>query len=182
MSRDAGTGPDPLVRFGRPTPWRGMVVSLVLGIGATLVGTVFGLLSAHPEHTPLMLMFLLIPAIVIPLLIGLNQYAEFDQRSGLIRINGGEAQPLSSIVLARTMIFRGVSTLDLGTGPGRRERFIVANGPFGSPRVERDWVRHLLPYTGLPRRGTMPPDAFGTRHLRSATLEDATVFAHEWLK
>lgn len=171
-----------VVRLGRPTPWRGIIVSLIMGVGATAVGSIFALFSSHPEHTPLLLLFLLIPVIVIPLLIVLNQYAEFDPQTGLIRINGAPPVPLSRIDRARTMTFRGVSTLDLGIGPTRKERFIVANGPFGSPRIERDWVRHLLPYTGLPRRGHVLGDAFSTRHLRSATLEDATVFAHEWLK
>lgn len=171
-----------VVRLGRPTPWRGIIVSLSIGVGMTLIGSAFALFSSHPENTPLLLMFLLIPAIVIPLLIVLNQYAEFDPQTGLISINGAPPVPLGRIDRARTMTFRGVSTLDLGVGPTRKERFIVANGPFGSPRIERDWVRHLLPYTGLPRRGQMLANAFSTRHLRSATLEDATVFAHEWLK
>lgn len=171
-----------IVRLGRPTPWRGIIVSLIMGVGMTVVGTVFALFSSHPENTPLLLMFLLIPAIVIPLLIALNQYAEFDPQTGLISINGAAPVPLARIDRVRTMTHRGVSSIDLGVGPTRKERFMVANGPFGSPRVERDWVRHLLPYTGLPRRGETLGYAFTTRSLRSETLEDALVFAHEWLK
>lgn len=171
-----------IVRLGRPTPWRGINASLILGVGSTLIGTVFALVGPHPELTWLMLMFLLIPAVVIPLLIMLNQYAEFDPRTGLIRINGATPVPLSHITRARTMVFRGVSTLDLGTGPSRKERFIVANGLFGSPRIERDWVRYLLPYTGLPRQGHPSQNPLSVMRMSSATFEDATVFAHEWLK
>lgn len=171
-----------LVRFGRPTPWRGIIASLIMGVGVTLIGSVFAIVSPHPEHTPLMLMFLLIPALAIPLLIAFNQYAEFDQRTGLVSINGAAPVPLGHITRARTRVFRGVSNLDLGTGPGRKERFIVANGPFGSPRVERDWIRHLLPYTGLPRQGYPPPVTFGTVHMHSETFEDVTAFAHQRLK
>lgn len=171
-----------IVRFGRPIPWHGISVGLVIGLGGTLIGTAIALLGSHPERIPFVLLFLILPAILTPLLIGLNQYAEFDQRTGLIRINGADPVPLSHITHARTMIFRGVSTLDLGTGPRRAERFIVANGLFGSPRIERDGVRHLLPYTGLPRRGHWPRDSFSTRHLGAASLEEATVFAHELLR
>jgi hypothetical protein len=34
----------------------------------------------------------------------------------------------------------------------------------------------------LPRHGYAPPDAFSTRQLAAASLEEATVFAHEWLR
>lgn len=171
-----------LVRFGRPTPWRGIIASVIMGVGVTLIGSVFALLSAHPEHTPLMLMFLLIPGLAIPLLIVFNQYAEFDPQTGLISINSATPVPLAHITRARTGVFRGVSTLDLGTGPSRKARFIVANGPFGSPRVERDWIRHLLPYMGLPRQGYPPTGTFGTMHVYSATFEDVAAFAHQRLK
>lgn len=171
-----------IVRLGRPTPWRGIITSLVMGVGATAIGMMFALFSSHPEHAPLLLMFLLIPAIVIPCLIGLNQYAEFDPQTGLISINGAAPVPLARIDRARTRTFRGVSSIDLGVGPTRKQRFMVANGPFGSPRVERDWVRHLLPYTGLPRRGQMLGAGIGTENLGSENLEEVQVFAHEQLK
>lgn len=127
-------------------------------------------------------MFLLIPAITIPLLLGLNQYAEFDPRTGLIRINGATPLPLSRIDRAITSTFRGVSVLDLGTGPSRKERFTVANGPFGNSRFERDWARHLLPYTGLPRQTVDNRNPSHATSVYSATLEDTTAFAYERLR
>ncbi|MHC9044330.1 hypothetical protein ACYX8G_07110 [Microbacterium saperdae] len=171
-----------IIRLGRPTPWRGIITSLVMGAGATVIGMLLALFSSHPENAPLLLLFLLLPAIVIPCLIALNQYAEFDPQTGLISVNGTAPVPLSRIDRARTRTFRGVSSIDLGTGPTRKERFMVANGPFGSPRVERDWVRHLLPYTGLPRRGQMLDAGIGTENLGSETLEDVQIFAQESLK
>ncbi|WP_430592812.1 hypothetical protein [Humidisolicoccus flavus] len=171
-----------IVQFGRPTPWRGIIVSCLIGGGATLLGTVFGLLSPHPEHTPLMLMFLLIPLTVAPLLIVLNRYAEFDVQTGLIRINGAPPVPLTHITHAKTMVFRGVSSLDLGTGPKRNDRFIVANGLFGSPKIEREWIRRLLPHMGLPRQGFWPDHWWQTRQVSAASSEEAITFAHEWLK
>lgn len=171
-----------IIRFGQPMPWRGIIVSLILGVGATLVGSAFSLVGSHPEHTPLMLMFLAIPAIMIPVLIGFNQYAEFDQRTGLIRINGAAPVPLTHIVWSRVMTNQwSFSSLELGTGPSRRERFMVANGPFGSPRAERDWVRYLLPYTGLPRQG-VPHQAPPDNPYSGPGLERTTAFAHERLR
>lgn len=120
--------------------------------------------------------------IAIPLLIRLNQYAEFNPQTGLISINGAPPVPLSRIDRARTTTFRGVSTLDLGVGPTRKERFFVANGPFGSPRVERDLVRHMLPHTGLPRHEQVRANAVSTPDPHSVTLEEATIFAWEWLE
>jgi len=171
-----------VIRFGRPTPWWGIITSLTIGVGSTLIGLVLAFLSPHPENAPVLLLFLLIPAVVASLLIGLNQYAEFNPQTGLISINGAAAVPLARIDRARTRTFRGVSSIDFGIGPTRKERFMVANGPFGSPREERDWVRRLLPYTGLPRRGQVLGYAFSVRDLGSATLEDTLVFANEWLK
>jgi hypothetical protein len=171
-----------IVRFGRPMPWRGIIMGLIFGVGMTLVGAVFSLLSSHPENTPLMLMFLIIPAVTTPVLIVFNQYAEFDERTGLIRINGAAPVPLTHIVWARAMTNQwSFSILELGTGPRRSERFVVSNGPFGSPRSEREWIRHLLPYTGLPRDGAPPQVLPVSRHW-SESLEKAIAFAHERLR
>jgi hypothetical protein len=170
-----------VVRIGRPTPWRSITVSLAIGGGAALIGAVPALLGPHPENTPLLLLFLLIPAAVIPIQIWQNSYAEFDPRTGLISISGAAPVPLAHITYARTMMFRGVSTLYLGVGPERTQRFLVANGPFGNPRIERDWVRHLLPYTGLLRRGDLP-DPYSTTSVRGATFEETAIFARDYLK
>ncbi|XUK60451.1 hypothetical protein ABMA10_00605 [Plantibacter sp. RU18] len=59
-----------VIRFGRPTPWRGIIIGLIFGVGIVLVGSVFSLVDSHPERTPLMLMFLGIPAVLTPVLIG----------------------------------------------------------------------------------------------------------------
>ncbi|MBW8763028.1 MAG: hypothetical protein JF592_10635 [Microbacterium sp.] len=171
-----------IIRFGRPTPWRSIIVGLIFGVGSTLVGSAFSLVGSHPENTPLMLIFLAIPAIATPLLIGFNQYAEFDQRTGLISINGATPVPLTHITWTRTMTNQwSFSSLELGTGRQRTERFMVANGPFGNPRVERDGVRHLLPYTGLPRRGVPHHDSPASPH-DGPTLDEVMAFAHERLR
>lgn len=174
------TGTDSLVRFGRPVPWRGIIASAGLGVGMTMVTVMVSVLRGYFDGILLLLVFLLFPVVVSPILIAINTYATFDARTGLISINDAAPVPLAHVTQARTMTTRGVATLYLGTGPTRTERFFVANGPFGSPRVERDWVRHLLPYTGLPRSG-VHPDEFGTRHVRQASFEEASVFAHRWL-
>ncbi|MFK4761200.1 hypothetical protein ACI3KS_09740 [Microbacterium sp. ZW T5_45] len=169
-----------IVRFGRPVPWRGIIASMGIGAGMALFTALLGILSGRFHGSLLLLLFLLIPVVVSPILIAINTFATFDPQTGLISINGAAPVPLAHVTQARTMTTRGVATLYLGTGPTRAERFFVANGPFGSPRVERDWVRHLLPYTGLPRSG-VHPDEFGTRHVRQASFEEASVFAHRWL-
>lgn len=166
--------PSPLILFGRPTPWRGiwgsviMAAALIIGVGT------FGLLGSHPELTPMVLMFLLLPAIAIPLLIAVNRYAVVDRRTWLVSVNGGQPRPLADLRYCRFGTFRGVSTIELGYSNLRKDRFIVSShSPFASPRIERDWVRYLLPYTGLPR------SADGSL---GATLEQAQRFAHEDLK
>ena len=125
-----------------------------IGLAALLI-LVFGgiaLTGNHPEQAPLLRLFLLLPAIVIPATIALNQYAEVDTATWLVRVNGGEPRPLAQLTHCTVNVFRGVCTLTIGYSDHRRDRFSVSsNTPFGSPRVERDWMRYLLPYTGLPR-------------------------------
>lgn len=157
-----------------------------VGIAAVLI-LVFGtmaLVGKHPEQAPLVLMFLLLPAAVIPATVALNQYAEIDTATWLVRVNGGEPRPLAHLTHCTVNVFRGVCTLAIGYSDSRRDRFTVSSStPFGSPRSERDWMRYLLPYTGLPR----DPDStfsapLGSPYYRHATLEQAQTFAQEWLK
>lgn len=173
-----------LVLFGRPTPWRGIWASVIIALLLIVGFGAFSLQSAHPELTPMVLMFLLLPAVTIPLLIGLNQYAVVDRRTWLVSINGGQPRPLSHLTHCRVNTFRGVNTIELGYTDRRKDRFIVSShSPFASPRIERDWVRHLLPHTGLPRDPhSRLSVAFESPYEKHATLEQAQHFAHEYLK
>lgn len=172
------------VRFGRPTPWRGIWASVIIAAVLILVFGTISLRSAHPELTPMILMFLLLPAVTIPLLIGLNQYAVVDRRTWLVSINGGQPRPLSHLTHCRVNTFRGVKTIEIGYSDRRKDRFIVSSqSPFASPRIERDWVRYLLPYTGLPRDPSSRLDTvLDAPYAKHATLEQAQHFAHEYLK
>lgn len=174
----------PLIPFGRPRPWRGIWASVIIALALIVGFGIFSLQSAHPELTPMVLMFLLLPAVTIPLLIGFNQYAVVDRRTWLVSINGGEQRPLSHLTHCRVNTFRGVASIELGYSDRRRDRFMVSShSPFTSPRIEREWVRYLLPYTGLPRDPhSRLSVAFGSPFEKHATLEQAQHFAHEYLK
>lgn len=173
-----------VVRFGRRFParavWGSVIISaaLIVGFGA------FAILGNHPEQAPLVLVFLLLPAVVIPASIALNQYAELDTVNWTIRINNGPPRPLADLTHCTVGIFRGVCTLAIGYSEKRSERFVVSsNSPFASPRIERDWTRYLLPLTGLPREpGTQVDPRRVITFARNATLEQAQSFAHELLK
>lgn len=174
----------PVIRIGRRVPYRPILVSigiaavLILGFGAQ------ALTSTHPENAPILLLFLLLPVVVAATMIPLNQYAEIDPTTWLVRVNGAEPRPLADLTHCTVNEFRGARTLTIGYSDRRRDRFTVSSHtPFGSPRVERDWIRYLLPYTGLPRDPTSRlSEALGTAYDRHATLEQAQTFAHEWLK
>ena len=173
-----------VIRIGRRVPYRAILMSL--GIAAVLM-VWFGyaaLTGDHPQQTPFILMFLLFPLGVAATMIPLNQYAEIDPTTWLVRVNGGEPHPLAHLTHCTVNEFRGVRTLTIGYSDRRRDRFAVSSHtPFGSPRVERDWIRYLLPYTGLPRDPTSRlREVLGTTYARHATLEQAQTFAHEWLK
>lgn len=178
------TDNSPFVLFGRPTPWRGIWSSVILALALMIGFGIFGLQSVHPELTPMVLMFLLLPAVAIPLLVGLNQYAVVDQRTWLVSVNGGPPRPLSHLTHCRVNTFRGVNTIELGYSDHRKDRFIVSSfSPFASPHIEREWVRYLLPYTGLPRDPNSHLSvALGSPYEKHATLEQAQHFAHEYLK
>lgn len=173
-----------IVRIGHRTPTRTIWSSCT--ITAVLIA-VFGtqaLLGAHPQQAPLVLMFLLLPAIAIPAVIALNTSAEINTGTWLVSINGGTPRPLAELRYCTVNVFRGVCTLSIGFGPSRRERVMVSSHtPFGSPLVERDWIRYLLPYTGLPRDPNSTLSApLGSPYEKHATLEQALAFAHEYLK
>lgn len=165
-----------LVRFGQRVPIRTIVASVLIAVGVILLLVVISFASGRVEQIPYALFFLTIPGIIAPLSIVFNQYAEFDRGTGLISINGSAPRPLMDITYCTTDTSRGVCTINLGFGPRRSEQFSVSsNTPFGNPRVERDWVRHLLPHMGLP------PET-GPSTGRSETRDDAQRFAHDWLK
>ena len=174
----------PLVLFGRRTPWRGIWGSVIMGFTLSIGLGLISLRSPHPELAPMLLMFLLIPAITIPLLIAFNRYAVVDRRTWPVSINGGPPRPLSHLTHCRIRTFRGVNTIELGYTDRLKDRFIVSSfSPFASPRIERDWVRYLLPYTGLPRDPRSRLSApFGSPYESHATLEQAQQFAYEYLK
>ena len=173
-----------VIRIGRRVPYSAILSSISIAAVLMVGFGVPALAGKHPEHAPLLLLFLLIPVIVAATMIPLNQYAEIDPTTWLVRVNGGEPRPLAHLTHCTVNEFRGVRTLTIGYSDRRRDRFAVSSHtPFGSPRVERDWIRYLLPYTGLPRDPTSRlSEAFGTAYDRHATLEQAQTFAHEWLK
>lgn len=168
------------VRIGRPTPVRASWMAVI--IAAVLIA-VFGtqaLIVGPPEHALIPLMFLLIPVIGIPLLRWQNTYAVLDTVTWQISLNGGAPRPIGQLVYCRTDFARGISTLTLGFSDLRSERVAVSsNTPFGSPRGERDWVRYILPYTGLRRVPGSRATLLGNNN---ASLEQAQEFAQDWLK
>lgn len=178
------TETSPLILFGRPTPWRGIWGSVIMGFTLSIGFGLISLRSPHPELAPMLLIFLLIPTIAIPLLIAFNRYAVVDRRTWLVSINGGQPRPLSHLTHCRVRTFRGVNTIELGYTSRFKDRFIVSSfSPFASPYIEREWIRYLLPYTGLPRDPQSRLSApFGSPYESHATLEQAQHFAHEYLK
>lgn len=127
----------------------------------------------------MVLMFLLLPAVAIPLLVGLKQYAVDDQRAWLVSVDGGppSAEPPDALSCEQ---FRGVSTIELGYSDRRKDRFIVSSfSPFANPHIEREWVRYLfLPRDSCSRLSV----ALGSPYEKHATLEHAQHHAHAYLK
>lgn len=105
----------------------------------------------------------------IPALIWSNTYAVLDTVNWRISMNGGEFRLIGHITFASIFFFRGVSTLTIGFSKERSQRVAVSgNTPFGAPRVEREWVRYILPYTGLPRSDCRAPDEISKTTLAQA--------------
>lgn len=173
-----------LVRFGRRVPVRSIVSSfIVAGALMVIVGGVI-VMAGHAALWPFVLCFLLIPAITVPALMLLNTYAEFDPATGMISVNGRQATPLAALTWCNSSTFRGVNTLTIGYGPGRRDTFGVSSQtPFGSPRIERDWMRFILPFTALPRDPSAPVEnRWGASANESVTFEQALWFAANVLR
>lgn len=173
-----------LIHFGSRIPWRGIWASIIMAAVLIVGFGIFSLGGSHPELTWMVSMFLLIPLLAIPLLIAFNQYAVVDRRTWLISINGGEWRPLSFITHCRVNVSRGINTMEFGYTDRRKDRFMVSSfTPFASPFIEREWVRYLLPYMGLPRDpNSRLSEAFGAAYEKHATMEQAQHFAYEYLK
>ena len=169
---------DTVVPIGRPVPWREIVIICAITAALIVGWTIFGVLSPHPELTWVVLLFLIIPAVTIPYWLWFSSYAVIDPAANTISINGGAHRPLTDIVFARTDVFRFVCTLRLGFSPAKSDWLAVYSGtPLASKRVERDWVRAILPLTGLP---PAPDDStlgfMSVRHANPANLHQAIAF------
>ena len=178
------TASDRLVRFGRRIPVRGIIGTVIITGAGMLLVVVPALVFGRPELVPFALLFLLIPVITIPVLMLLNTFAEFDPATGMISVNGRAATPLAALTWCNYTIFRGTVTFDIGYGPRRTDRFGVSSqSPFASPRIERDWMRFILPFTGLRRDPTGPQrNPWGAAGNESVTFEQAVAFSVEQLQ
>ena len=168
-----------IVRIGRRVPLPGILFCLGLAAALMLATAIVMVAAGRPEQLPIVLAFLLIPAIGVPPLVLLNTFAEYDQATGLISINGRPGIPLAAITYGGVSTAQGVASLTLGTGPARRDRFTVSSRTLlSSPRRERDWVRSILPSTGLQRDPEQPmPNLWGRSSTNSVSLEVAQHFA-----
>mgnify|MGYP006342513261 CR=1 FL=1 len=172
------------VHFGRRIPVRGIVSTFIVTGAVMLFVTVLTLVFGRPELAAFALLFLLIPVIAVPAIVLLNTFAEFSPATGMISVNGRAATPLAALIWCNYTTFRGTVTFDIGYGPRRTDRFGVSSqSPFASPRIERDWMRFILPFTGLRRDPTGPQrNPWGAAGNESVTFEQAVAFSVEQLQ
>ena len=169
-------------QIGSPSIARDVVQSLTFS-AVILAITLVSLFFANAERfTTQWWVALIAPAILsaiaIPARAASNTWAVVDTTQWLISINGGAFRPLAEIRYAYTMTFRGVSTLTLGFSD--REKFALsAFTPWFSKKADREFVKYLLPYTGIPHDAAQIPSTRGALGMSTTgtTLPEAIAFA-----
>lgn len=142
--------PAGLFPIGASTPRRQIIGAVIAGVAPIVVFSIYGVLINRTESIPLLLMFLLIPAIGIPVWIKMNSWAVVNDVNHTISVNGGEFRNMQELKYLDTSVFRGVCTLTIGYSKERSDRFFAhANGIGNTKKSERQNMRLVIPYSGL---------------------------------
>lgn len=162
---------------GTPFPGRQIRNILLITVGVIAVVAVVALLGRNPAGAWFALLFLLIPAISIPVWLRLNSWAVINEANWTISINGSTFRPLTDITYGATQYFRGVSTVMLGFDQ-KHAVSVSAFSPTATPKSERAIIKHVLPFTGIPAEGEYLPAKSGFWSLPPEHRERLVDFAN----